>query len=502
MDPDIQEIVTRFKLLYNNSARHITYHLILDQLNPYEWRDVKERINQRSFQKDILGALPLEIVVQIIQLLALCDLHILRRVSRRWNDVLSSNIACSVMFRRYTGGSLSPDGEFKSAFAHYSRQRFRLEQGNPIGKPQVHLPFVSTEPISHLDYSNGKYAWKTDNGTTIMVYDMCSQKAKRFCTMNREPLYHFRLSESILAVITYRGHCHAWNIQTEDMHTFRCPNVSVSVFAVGGSRISIYYKGSSNIEDTEFENHSTDHTVDKVEDSVLMHYDMQTRITHTIRDIRDLTLIGFGPSTNSLTIACIDPGKEMLSYGNFPCLRVVRYELHGSGDSSTKCTHTLRLPLSSPDEWVNVGISYDWQDSTMNRMGILFAANYPVLSVTYDPKTDKFWVHRLLGFDFDSLCMNAINVSGDIVYYVRNDEGKRSIWVSNPECEIPLYPARGMDLGLPRDPRDGVSLIIQDLRYFVGDSRFVSMVDPGRSTRVWSFEETNQSGDTIASNAI
>jgi hypothetical protein len=46
---------------------------------PHEWRDVRDRMNQVSFQKDILGSLPMEIAVQIAQYLDLSDSYILRR---------------------------------------------------------------------------------------------------------------------------------------------------------------------------------------------------------------------------------------------------------------------------------------------------------------------------------------------------------------------------------------------------------------------------------------
>lgn len=57
------------------------YHRILDQLKPHEWRDVRTRINLRSFQKDILGQSPPEVAVQIAQYLDLSDLHVLQGVS-------------------------------------------------------------------------------------------------------------------------------------------------------------------------------------------------------------------------------------------------------------------------------------------------------------------------------------------------------------------------------------------------------------------------------------
>lgn len=205
MDLDVPEFIAHFKQL-DTSVRRTAYHRIIDQLDPYEWRDVKKRINERSFQKDILGALPLEIAVQIIKCLSLNDAHLLRRVSRRWYDVLSSKPACSVLLRLYTGGSFTSLGDdFKSTLIHYSRRRRRLEHGNPLAEFRINLPFATGQEILSFDYSEGRYAWLTDGDTTIVVYNLCTQKIQRFCTQNRERLGKLRISEYIVAALSTRG---------------------------------------------------------------------------------------------------------------------------------------------------------------------------------------------------------------------------------------------------------------------------------------------------------
>lgn len=205
MDLDVPEFIAHFKQL-DTSARRTAYHQIIDQLGPYEWRDVKTRINERSFQKDILGALPLEIAVQIIKYLSLSDAHLLRRVSRRWYHVLSSKSACSILLRLYMGGSFIRLGDdFKSTLVHYSRRRRRLVNGNPLAEFRINLPFATGQEILSLDYSDGRYAWLTDGDTTIVVYSLCTQKTQRFCTMNRERLEKLRISEFIVAALGTRG---------------------------------------------------------------------------------------------------------------------------------------------------------------------------------------------------------------------------------------------------------------------------------------------------------
>ncbi|KAL4787540.1 hypothetical protein BJX76DRAFT_354028 [Aspergillus varians] len=488
MDPGIQEIITRFKLLGTTSARRIAYHQIIDQLGPHEWRDVKKRINGRSFQKDILGALPLEIAVQIIQYLNLDDAHLLRRVSRRWYDVLSSNLACSVLFRLYTGGSLNNlGGDFKTTLARHSRQRLRLEQGNPLKGSQINLPFVTGQEILSLDYSDGRYAWSTDGDTTIVVYDLCTRKTQRFCTSNRERLAKIRISEYIVAAISTRGYCHAWDLRTEEIYTVRLPNMNISVFAISGFRIVISFRNLC---------------IEGQTSSAIMHYDLQSGRTHTLQHLQELAFVGFSSSSQRLTTISLEEqeNREGNDASSCPHLCIVNYELLENGDASVARSHTLELPL--PRDWalLDAGIRYDLQDDCKNGMAVLYArpalgisARECILPITYHPQTEEIYVHTLLEHQIARpLCM--ANVDKGILYWIRNEDGKRNIWISNPYADTPLYASRSMTLGLPRDPSDGASLFIHTYRVLAGDSRFVSMID-ATGTRVWSFEGETQLGD-------
>lgn len=206
MDPEIQEIITRFKLLDTTSARRAAYHRIIDHLNLNEWRDVKERINERSFQKDVLGALPLEIALQVIQRLNLSDIHSLRRVSRRWCDILSWDFTCSVLFRQHTGASIDRlHGDIKSTLARYSKTRFHLEQGVPLEEFHLDTPVVSDIFAQGLDYSHGRLVWSGGPDTAIVIHDLRSQEKKTLYTENRDRCYSICITEKMVSAITMRG---------------------------------------------------------------------------------------------------------------------------------------------------------------------------------------------------------------------------------------------------------------------------------------------------------
>ncbi|KAL5044446.1 hypothetical protein BDW71DRAFT_99566 [Aspergillus fruticulosus] len=476
MDPNTQDIITRFKKLDTFPARRTVYHQIIDQLNPHEWRDVQKRVNERTFQKDILGSLPLEVAVQIIQYLDVNDVHLLRRVSNRWHELLSSKSVCSVLFRQYTGGSL--DEEFKSTFARYSRRRSRLEQGFPVAHVQLDVSFGRD-----LDYCDGRYVWSDDGGTTIVVFELCSQKTQRFCTENRERFERFRISENMVAAITVRGYCHAWVIRTEEMHTVRLPNTNISHFIVGGFRVAVYYENLS---------------IDGKDGGVVMHFDLRPgrRQTHSIQRVKELALLGLDTRSRYLTTICLerhsDPDSSYTS--NCARLRTVKYELHENGEASAARSYILKLPPSCG----RACLARDLRDYCRN-IGVLYvsssSAHSLVLPITYYPQTEQVCIHALLDHQM-ARSLSMANVDNGILYWVRVDnDGKQSIWISNPYAEKPLYTSRGLTLDLLRGLPDEASPMVHTSRLLTGDSRFVSMTNMS-GTQVWSFEDdTNQLGD-------
>ena len=53
---------------------------IIDNLGPYEIREVKSRLEPMTFQLDLLDKLPIELVAMLVEYLDLADLVILQRV--------------------------------------------------------------------------------------------------------------------------------------------------------------------------------------------------------------------------------------------------------------------------------------------------------------------------------------------------------------------------------------------------------------------------------------
>ncbi|PYH97474.1 F-box domain protein [Aspergillus ellipticus CBS 707.79] len=488
MDPsdssNIQQIISLFSLLPSKSARQAAYHQILNQLNPHEWRDVQVRINQRSFQKDILGESPPEVAVQIARHIGFAELHILQRVSRKWHLLLSSDLVRGTVYQQYTesiGIHVAAD-----QFTQYAKQRLRLERGLPICKLQDGgLPPPHGPNLDCLDYANGKYAWLKST-THIAVHDLRKHTAQSFCTENRESFRDVRLSESMVVAISVRAYCHAWNLETGDHASFRIPALHFRAFVVHGFKVALGFTYPSVAGN----------------DSII-YWDMDTQVTRSIEVAPDLALIGLQSASNSLTTLHLEKNNAVrdqvsLNHQVQSChndiLRVVKYTLNDLGCAVRLFSYMLQLPFPTEFDWRLVTL-HNISNNATSRLAII-SCELPSSSVTstntgyvvvatYDPQSDEVCLHVLSPEDtpYHPLCIAAVDRG--ILYYVKNDRGKPVIWVSEPASPISHRPAKAMDPGLPREATARVYSYSN--RFALrGDRDFVLLIDE-TDVKVWGF---------------
>ena len=73
--------VDSFRALHSSSARWAAISALADELSPYEWRQLKALLDARSFQFDIVGSLPPELVFHIFSYLDISTPFRLQTVS-------------------------------------------------------------------------------------------------------------------------------------------------------------------------------------------------------------------------------------------------------------------------------------------------------------------------------------------------------------------------------------------------------------------------------------
>lgn len=108
-------------------------------------------------QLDILGRLPHEIVILISQYLEPFDIIRLRRVSRQWRAVLSSESVVFAAVKKYFPGQTIKPKES----ATYLEKRIRIEKGLFASEARVAPKkwFMSAIGPRSPQYSSGRLAW-------------------------------------------------------------------------------------------------------------------------------------------------------------------------------------------------------------------------------------------------------------------------------------------------------------------------------------------------------
>ncbi|OKO99122.1 hypothetical protein PENSUB_8508 [Penicillium subrubescens] len=339
------------------SSRQAILRGILDQLPRDGWREIKAQADVHTFQYDILGKLPLELAALVAECLPLVDIIRLRRVSQRWQQVLSSPSLCRAAARATLGkdpwalsssepqldtrapGTLtsaptvSPDTMVTAStpnsghdFTSYStasftkivKRRHRLEQGNPykVTTMPFPLPIEDTQNHSELDldprtfvtYSDSSCAWldPKENLTTVVVLDLVNENRKKFTTDNREKLCSLQFAKPFIAAVSIRGYCHVWNIDTFEFSSFRIPSIDFLNMLISGTKVLVQFH----------------HCV--------VHWCFKTRIARTM-ETGSVIALALHPSEDQITTVCLCAKDEKQNWSKVPIqdcqLRIEKHAL-------------------------------------------------------------------------------------------------------------------------------------------------------------------------------
>ena len=78
----VPHVVQAFRQRLTNRARIEALEALADELTPFEWRHLQNKLNTRDFRCDIVGALPVELVASIFVHLDVATPYRLQRVRK------------------------------------------------------------------------------------------------------------------------------------------------------------------------------------------------------------------------------------------------------------------------------------------------------------------------------------------------------------------------------------------------------------------------------------
>ncbi|KAJ5503214.1 hypothetical protein N7463_006088 [Penicillium fimorum] len=247
--PSPKLILEGFMALRDNSSRRAVINEIVDSLSSHEIREVKSRLESMTFQCDLLDKLPLELVAMLAEYLELADLILLRRVSKRWYELLSSTIVITTAMRYHMGKNVIKSDSPVDLDA-LIKKRIRAERGLPA--VVVTIPNNLSRDLRKdmnrdgISCFNGVCAWieESTDQTTIFVVHLPTGKSRTLTTENREEFTHVEVSDTLVSATSVRGYCHVWNMSTEQYKSFRIPSLQFAHYISIGSKVVLGYVDS------------------------------------------------------------------------------------------------------------------------------------------------------------------------------------------------------------------------------------------------------------------
>lgn len=206
--------LSSFKTL-SPHARQVTYLSILDDLRLDERRLALDFLIAKS-HFDIIANLPTELVIRVAQFLDLCHIHLVRRVSKRWNLLFTSSgvISHPAVLRNFYNtipGTPLPANPSSPTWLRdlrcYAMRREAIVRARPYPLATDFPDYFENMTPTRCAYADGSFALCIRNAMAeIILFSLVDDDASAvFFTEDRDAFTHFRLSDSVLAAISTRG---------------------------------------------------------------------------------------------------------------------------------------------------------------------------------------------------------------------------------------------------------------------------------------------------------
>ncbi|KAF2435887.1 hypothetical protein EJ08DRAFT_293642 [Tothia fuscella] len=233
-------------------------HAILSSLGPYEQRAVKAEFEEKKFHFDIIGSqnvqLPVEIILQITALLDLLDVVRSQRVSRSWQEVLTSWVVMDQAMEQWYDKSDPPLTCDRIPFdpAYTRKQKLdhirRIRTCSPSAQASVEIPHHSdlrllTTPNTqsdHVIFHDEVLAWRSTDTSKLMLLNVKKGINSFGCTQGREGIEEIFLTSRYAICSSLHGRLSAFDIARMDKDSLflpvhasiRLPSISRRIRAV------------------------------------------------------------------------------------------------------------------------------------------------------------------------------------------------------------------------------------------------------------------------------
>jgi hypothetical protein len=225
---DTANFIEAFRRL-QKSDREQALQALTQELSPYEWRFLHAITSTTSFQCDIIGKLPIELVSQIFQHLSTTSPYRYQTVSRRWNHTLRSlHILKASLAQWYLGALPLQD---------ITSYDFCLERAKSIhafrtGNPNSIYKITPTDKQPEVLLRGDNLIWQQpqnyrDTIRTAHILHLPTWTLRTICGEAREQLRDIFASEEVVVLAPFASTCYVHLITgIQGFKKFRVPHKS------------------------------------------------------------------------------------------------------------------------------------------------------------------------------------------------------------------------------------------------------------------------------------
>ncbi|KAK2794139.1 hypothetical protein FQN52_009221 [Onygenales sp. PD_12] len=439
---------------------------------------------------DFLARLPLELVAAVAVHLPPWDVFVCRRVSRRWNELLSSPDVCRRCYSAYYEDSppISSSPDWPALFRRDMKRQLALFTGRPYSK--LFIPYSRSLEFDVFPCCDGRLVLQPSS-YSIQLLSLLDGSSTTFQTENREAFYDVRLSQTAVAALTTNGYCHLWNFKSGEHGCFRLPSAYCGHFVIDQDFVAM------SVGDNP---------------TTIIIWDLASKQAREVQRASHPVYLFLSAKHASLTVADLIPYNgvpidEINPDGDIKFSQIVgsTYSLSGPTPSLHHTTTYFKLPPSQPPVFTQFRLLGN--HSKRNTCVLALAQTWDRLD-SYQPQVPPFYIafiahHPASNTQTTHFYHDPLAAESDYIYYelqhifrpdtvydtrrgrVYNyrDRNSRTYEMSEVETELANYPIVGLYFGFS-DPDP----VIEDGDLFSDDDMFFgSLTKTG--INAWCFDE-------------
>ncbi|KAF2464676.1 uncharacterized protein BDR25DRAFT_241584 [Lindgomyces ingoldianus] len=232
---EVDTVIQAFRKL-GNSDRRAALEALANEFDPYEWRFIQEKLNNKSFSRDIVGALPVELVSHIFSHLDIAAAYYYQIVCKQWRETLRCTAIVKPTLRAWF-----TDNDRPLALGPYLRDNNNDDDGDDddyalcqlkaeymhrfcTGKPHKFftLRTMFSNPArgtllcgDYMSWVPGKFP------RTINVLNLRTGVLLQESGDAREKIHKVALSESIVAFTSHNNVCYVRDLVTRTQRIWK-----------------------------------------------------------------------------------------------------------------------------------------------------------------------------------------------------------------------------------------------------------------------------------------